>query len=263
MRPSCAAVLAAVLAGPMPAEPPSEPAVRIARTVPMALPETAPVKVAPGRFVPIELAAGKPALIEASDDSAVRLFALSSGGSVIGVRFDEPDGSEPKEYRFPDAKGTIHIALARSKPGPVRIRATVNGPGDGPPVVAGAVTVEIFGGITPPPKPDPLPITGKAAAFVVVEETSDAAADRALYFTDPRLAGVVRDQKLKYQVIDQHAVDAAGNPPAGLKGYLDRARGKKLPRVFVTDAGGKLLYEGDLPASSAGLAELLNRFKGD
>jgi hypothetical protein len=231
----------------------------------MVLRETTPVRVAPGRFVPIELAAGKPALVEASDDAAVRVFALSPGGSIIGIRFDEPDGSEPKEYRFPDAKGAIQIVLARSKPGPIRIRATVNGSGDGPPVVAGCVVIEIAGGSPAPPIP-PVPtppVAGRAAAFVVIEETADATADRALYFTDPRLAAVVRDQKLKYQVLDQNAVDATGSPPAGLKGYLDRAKGKKLPRLFVIDAGGKLLFEGDLPASAAGLAETLKRYKGD
>jgi len=266
MRPSVAAVLATALVGKVSAEPPPDPPVRIARTVPMAQPPATPVKVLPGRFVPIELAAGKPALIEASDDAAVRVFALAPGGTIIGVRFDEPDGAEPKEYRFPDAKGTVQIVLARSKPGPVRVRAVVNGPGDGPPEVAGSVSFEIVG-VTPVPPPAPPipvpPVAGKAAAFVVVEETADATADRALFFTDPRLAEVVRDQKLKFQVLDQHATDATGQPPAGLKGYLDSAKGKKLPRVFVTDAAGKLLYEGDLPASSAGLADLLKRFKGD
>src|SRR5262249_60387777 len=121
-----------------------------------------------------------------------------------------------------------------ASPGGAGVGRIVTGRGGGPPEVAGSVSFEVVG---PPPIPPPVPpapappVGGKAAAFVVVEETADATADRALFFTDPRLAEVVRDQKLKYQVLDQHATDAAGRPPAGAKGQPPTAEGREVPRA--------------------------------
>lgn len=241
------------------------PGLSVSRTVPMTAAVAGAVKCDPGRFVPVELASGKPALVEASDPDAVRIFEVKAGGTLIGVRYDEPAGAEAKEYSFPDAKGKVYVALAR-KASVVTVRALVNGAEatdttpEGPPLVAGSVAIEIGGVLPPVPGPIVVP-GGKAAAFVIVEETADATANRAAFFSDPGLAKAIKDQGLKYQTFDQNAADQP-QFPAGLRGYADRAKGKKLPRVFVTDAAGKLLYEGDLPASAGDLVTLLSKFKG-
>lgn len=237
---------------------------QVSRTVPMTTSAVGSVKCEPGRFVPLELGSGKPAMVEANDADAVRVFEVKPGGTLIGVRFDEPVGAEPKEYSFPDAKGKVYVALARNASSVVTVRAFVNGDGEGPPKVAGSVSIEIGGGKTTPPiVVPPVPVvSGKAAAFVIVEETADATANRAAFFADAGLLATIRSQGLKYQTFDQNAADDRVFP-AGLRGYADRAKGKKLPRVFVTDAAGKLLYEGDLPASASEFVTILQRYKGN
>lgn len=241
------------------------PALQVSRTVPMTAAAVGSLKCEAGRFVPLELASGKPAMVEANDPDAVRVFELKPGGTLIGVRFDEPAGAEPREYSFPDAKGKVYVVLARPGGGIVTVRAFVNGEGDGPPKVAGAVNVEIEADRRKPKPnptpPDPPPVTGKAAAFVIVEETADAAGNRAAFLSDPALSAVIKAQGLKYQTFDQDAAKDRFFPPA-LKGYADKAKGKKLPCLFVTDAAGKLLFEGDLPATGAELAALLAKYKG-
>lgn len=256
-----ASLLFFTLTVPAFAEPPAS--MQVSRTVSMTAAAVGSLRCEPGRFVPLELASGKPALVEASDVDAVRVFEVKAGGTLIGVRYDEPAGAEAKEYSFPDAKGKVYVALARAKGATVNVRAFVNGEGDGPPNVAGTVMIEITGP-RPPPRPDPIVdpvIAGKAAAFVIVEETADAAGNRAAFFADVELAATIKAQGLKYQTFDK---DAASDNlfPAGLRGYAERAKGKKLPRLFVTDSAGKLLFEGDLPASASELAKLLQRFKG-
>lgn len=113
-----------------------------------------------------------------------------------------------------------------------------------------------------PTPPTPAPVVARpVAAFVIVEETADAANDRGAFLMDPGLAAAIKAQGLLHLVFDK---DAAADPafPAGLQGYAKRAAGQKLPRVFLTDAAGKLLFEGDLPASPADFVALLAKFKG-
>lgn len=122
-------------------------------------------------------------------------------------------------------------------------------------------TVEIVGTPVPPgptPTPTPTPVVKQGYFIIVVEETKDAASNRAAYFTDPALAQRVKDNKHKWLVFDKDVVDGNGVRPRDLVFYIERATGKPLPRLFLVGLNdSKIHYEGDAPKSAAELVKLL------
>jgi hypothetical protein len=112
-----------------------------------------------------------------------------------------------------------------------------------------------------PPKPPPGPIT--KAWVVVVEENTQASAIRGLYFADPALKDYIVKKGWKFRSTDKNVKDASGNTPADLKPYVDIAKDKTLPWLFVIDQSGKLPYEGALPSSPAEMLALLKKIGGD
>jgi hypothetical protein len=112
------------------------------------------------------------------------------------------------------------------------------------------------------PKPAPRAVKLKA---VVVEETADATAKRAEFFTDKALA---ERWKAKGHaapvVVDQNVKDpVTKTTPDKLKPYVDRAKGKTLPQLYLVDlATNAVLYEGPAPATPAELISILDRIGG-
>jgi hypothetical protein len=53
-----------------------------------------------------------------------------------------------------------------------------------------------------------------------------------------------------------------GKPPASLAPFLDRAKLHNLPWCIMSDAAGKILWEGQLPTSPAELNALIKRYGG-
>jgi hypothetical protein len=51
-----------------------------------------------------------------------------------------------------------------------------------------------------------------------------------------------------------------GKPPALLAPFLDRAKGHALPWCMFTDSGGRILWEGPLPATAKELTSLIQRY---
>lgn len=110
----------------------------------------------------------------------------------------------------------------------------------------------------PGPQPDPTP-KGKAAAFMVVEETGAADAARGRLLNDAALAKFVRDNKLTVRVVDQNTVDKDGNPPKDAAPYLQRVKDKamKLPVLFVVDAAGGVIYADTTAMDPAAILKIL------
>lgn len=114
-------------------------------------------------------------------------------------------------------------------------------------------------GPKPPPIDPPTPNTA-AAAFVVVEETANAADyRRGEFFADAALRATIAAANLKYQIVDKDVLGPDGQPPAHLKNYLAKAAGKALPQLFIVDAKGKALFSGDLPPTPAEFVALLKK----
>lgn len=111
----------------------------------------------------------------------------------------------------------------------------------------------------PPPAP-PAPLT--KLHLLLVEETADAAAGRGKYLSDPALRARVKAKGHNLRVIDKDVTDASGKPPRDLAPYLERARGKGFPQLYLVNQDGRVLYEGALPPTPEELLKLLDKIGG-
>lgn len=121
-------------------------------------------------------------------------------------------------------------------------------------------------GARPPPVPTPDPVDPDVKPFtgtwqiVIVEETEEATAARGQFFSNKELWDYITSKCVKKpRIVDQNVVSSNGKPPTDLAPYLSRAKGKKLPQVYVVGSDGTVLIEGALPESPA---EFLKQLKG-
>ena len=97
---------------------------------------------------------------------------------------------------------------------------------------------------------------------MVIEETAEATAARGVFLADADLVGFMKTKGWKHCIVDKDVKDKDGNPPKDLAPYLDRAKTKKLPQVYLVDQAGKVRHEGDLPTTPAELLALLKQIGG-
>lgn len=114
----------------------------------------------------------------------------------------------------------------------------------------------------PKPTPDPLPPIAKAWV-VVVEETAEAANNRGKYFQSPDIHQFFKLKQWNYRVADKDVVGIGGLPPKDLKPWLDRAKEKSLPWMFVIDGQGVEYFSGPVPNTPEGLLAELKKIAGD
>lgn len=162
--------------------------------------------------------------------------------------------------------GTGWVVVAATQGGKLlplyRCRVTVGdapGPGPTPPPPTPGPTP----GPTPPPdppKPDPSPTPTKFV--VVIEESKEAAATRGELYSNASLIDYYAANGIKTRRIDKDVVDSQGKPPADVARFLDGAKGKPLPRVYLVDEHGKTLYGGNLHDEPADLLNLLKKYAG-
>jgi hypothetical protein len=72
----------------------------------------------------------------------------------------------------------------------------------------------------------------------------------------------VKDKGHRWRIVDKDVTGADGQPPADIKKYLDAAKGKAMPQLFLVDEKGKARYAGDLPTKAAELLKLLEAWGG-
>jgi hypothetical protein len=114
----------------------------------------------------------------------------------------------------------------------------------------------------PKPNPNPTPVT-QALWMVIIEETADATTNRSLLFKDLDIAKRMQDKGHRKRVLDKDSVDKDGKQPDWMKSYLKHAEGKTLPYVIITDLQGrKVIYEGPLPSTKAGVLTMLEKAGG-
>jgi hypothetical protein len=135
------------------------PGLMVAGSEPQAAQAATGVTVSAGRFVPLTIAQGKPALVLGNDAGLLEMFQLPAGHSIIGVLYSEPAGAKSKRYVFPS--GPVTIAIAGDVGGVVKLSAVVNGASAADaPTVAGTLVVTLTAPLPPPgpgPGPDPPP----------------------------------------------------------------------------------------------------------
>lgn len=161
-------------------------------------------------------------------------------------------------------KDTKTLVVVGSVPGQYRLLAyTAAGDEASAPAVC---TVTINGPPAPPPPPvpptPPAPVGPTKLFVVVVEETAQLAANRGQMFGDPSLTALMKAKGHQWRIVDKDVAGADGQPPADVKGYLARAAGKTYPQVFLVTPDGRLMYQGDLPASAAQMQALLMKAGG-
>lgn len=135
----------------------------------------------------------------------------------------------------------------------VRIACSIGGAGPQPPQPPNPPN---------PPNP-PAPVVGTPPYFlVVVEESKESTAARAWVYSDPVLNARMREKGHKWRIVDQNVVGPDGRPPADVARFMDLARGKALPQLYVVDQKGKLIEQGNLPATPADVSAWLTKLGG-
>lgn len=99
----------------------------------------------------------------------------------------------------------------------------------------------------PDPRPDPPPANWTPWGIVVIEETSEAAAARGAMLANRDLAALIRERKLAVRIVDKDVRTPAGSPPADIARFLEQAKTKSLPRVWLVDTAGVPRAETEVP----------------
>jgi hypothetical protein len=193
-----------------------------------------------------------------------KLVKLTAGGDTKGAALiwdvlpedaADVDDSVPGKLTFTAPPGvykiklrSITIANGVPKVDSARLTVTIGQPPPAP---------------TPPgPTPTPGPVTPTRLFAVVVEETAQLAAERGRIFADPGLTKLFADKGHAWRIVDKDVMGADGKPPADVTSYLARAAGKGYPQLYLVNTSGRLLWEGNLPATAADLSALVTKIGG-
>lgn len=114
----------------------------------------------------------------------------------------------------------------------------------------------------PGPDPEPTPNTPTKFKIVIIEETDEAVAGRGAFLASTTLAAYMREKGHSWRVVDQDVTDVNGKQPADIAPYMQLAKGKKLPQVFLVDDAGKLRFQGDCTMKADAMITLLKQWGG-
>lgn len=102
--------------------------------------------------------------------------------------------------------------------------------------------------VAPTPKPKPV-VTGRKLTTIVIDETEDKVAARYAFFESKEVRDYYKAKGHSDPVIvDKDVKDSrTGETPEKLVDYIERAKGKKLPQVYLVDSvSGDVVLEGEL-----------------
>lgn len=185
-----------------------------------------------------------PILWDGAENPAVFIFNAKPGTEYPGIKEGE---SKYGSHKAPDGKNDVLMVHGVEK-GVVSV--TAFGVKESKPVKLATLVLSVSGA-RPPPEPQPQPIpAGKLANWVLIEETSQAwptrGNDLAEAYAVSKTAGI------KWTVADQNVIDPTTNqPPAALAKYIEVARSKGLPYLFLVTSEGDVIWSGPKPASIA------------
>jgi hypothetical protein len=119
--------------------------------------------------------------------------------------------------------------------------------------------------VNPGPGPAPSPGKSRKLAAYVVYESSDKSAKWSAFFSSKEVSDRwAAKGHLAPVLADQNVIDGKTKlPPAKLVPYLNRAKGKSLPQLYLIDAAsGDVAFEGPAPDSPAEFLKLLDKVGG-
>lgn len=188
------------------------------------------------------------------------LIEIKAESGAELVTWDVSDGGKllyPRPYDPAHKSVSFHAAA----PGTFAVVASIP---NGKETRVDICLITISGDGKPEPKPDPAPPphSSPVGFVVIIEETGEGVATRGALLADAALQARLKAKSIGWRVADKDVRGANGQPPADLVPYLDRAKGKKLPQVFLIGTDRTILHQGDLPSGAAGLVDLLGKYGG-
>lgn len=232
-------------------------------------PHPAPVPPVPRPDAPVRLAAAHLFVIDGDLPflvlaSPAGLVAVTEEAGPLKVRGTFADGPGKVETRTFKGKQVVTVEAVQS--GRVELLVVPVGAKSAAEVIRRTLDVDAGLGPQPPPDPKPNPTPGPVAEgkrwLLVVEESADATPARGKLLTDPALFARIKERGHVFRVCDKDVKDATGGVPSDLKPWLERARGKPLPRLFVVAPDGAVLVDEVCPATAAGVLSLLTKAGG-
>ncbi len=165
--------------------------------------------------------------------------------------------TEPGEYEIP----ANAVILWGKTPGVVKLHAFGVVEGRAKRLLSKSFVV---GGSVPIPDPiDPVnPIEPGKRIVLIVEETADAAANRAAVFADKGLRDYIAMKAHLWRCVDKDVVDGKGQTPKDLVPWIEKSKSAGIPRLFITTDKGKILYEGNVPTTADGILTQLKKVGG-
>lgn len=241
----------------------------IAAAPPIELPTAppAPVPPAPPPGASVKLLAGQVYDVRCSVPCVVRAYPAGlvsidaevvPAGETLRVRDTFTDGAKSRAYKGPltvygvraVASGKCDLVIV-----PIGFKAEAE-------IVT--VTLDVSAGKGPQPPPDvdpaPLPVKADLWGFVIVEETSDAVANRAALLGDKDLAAFLKAKGLRWRVVDKDVVSKDGSTPADVRPWVEDAKGKTLPQLYLVGKDGAKVYGGACPRTAAELVKLIGGY---
>jgi len=234
----------------------------LAVPTPMPRPASAVSKLASDEWYIVD--SDVPVLVLASPEGVV---SITEDAGPVKIRGKFADGAGKVESRTYKGKSVFTVEAVQT--GRVEILIVPVG-GDAKSVIRRTLDVSSNVGPRPPPDPTPdpkptptpAPYTGKFS-MVVIEETDVAANNRGQFFADKELRDYLATKLVgKPRIADKDVVDASGQPPKDLAPYLNHAKGKGLPQLYLIAPDGTVLYEGDLPKTPAELIATVKKVGG-
>lgn len=113
----------------------------------------------------------------------------------------------------------------------------------------------------PDPIPDPDPKPVGSLHVVIIEETEQRTQELADVIVSQELRKVIADAQATLLIVDDDIVDENGQVPAELSSLIELARKSGLPRLFVTDDAGTVLYNGAVPKTVSEVNGVLDKFR--
>jgi len=234
----------------------------LAVPTPMPRPASAVSKLASDEWYIVD--SDVPVLVLASPEGVV---SITEDAGPVKIRGKFADGAGKVESRTYKGKSVFTVEAVQT--GRVEILIVPVG-GDAKSVIRRTLDVSSNVGPRPPPDPTPdpkptptpAPYTGKFS-MVVIEETDVAAYNRGQLFADKELRDYLATKLVgKPRIADKDVVDASGQPPKDLAPYLNHAKGKGLPQLYLIAPDGTVLYEGNLPKTPAELIATVKKVGG-
>lgn len=248
------AFLFALLAGSATGAPPIELPTPAPVPLPPA-PTTGAVKLLAGQVYDVRCSV--PCVVRAYPAGLVSIDAeVVPAGETLRVRDTFTDGAKARSYKGPLTVYSVR-AVASGKCDLAIVPLGLKGEAD---IVTVTLDVGSGKGPQPPPDVEPAPVPADLWGFVIVEETSDAVAGRAALLGDKDLAAFLKAKGLRWRVVDKDVVGRDGATPADVKAWVDDAKGKPLPQVYLVGKDGAKVYGGPCPKTAAELVKLIGGY---